>query len=165
MFDRWMRLALSALRFAIPGFAATTDGFQAQGDLNGKGGWRVGGKRGSEASLSPILVAPGLDGSGCAASFSLDTSKNGASSEHVFRAVSTKRIRLGLKVRPFDDARGLGLSIRGGAEATAYLRLSATKAGRVEHYDPTSTYQDVAPYHIGRENSNLARQIGRPILA
>lgn len=163
MLSRSVRLVVPAFAFAIAASVAPPDDFNSLGELNGKAGWRISSKKGEEAALSPVVVSPGLNDSRCAILLSLGLSKNGASSEHLFPEISGKQIRVELKVRPFDDTRGLGFSVRGGTEATAYFRLNATKPGWVEHYGPTSTYKDVAPFRVAAENHimiqlNTARQ-------
>lgn len=57
-----------------------------------------------------------------------------------------------LKVKPSRELRNLGVAVRGGKDASAYIRFNGRKAGWCRQYGPTNAYHDIAPFKVGTQN-------------
>lgn len=124
------------------------------GLLHGKRGWEPSVRKLAEAAASPAVVAPGLGGSRRAALFWLGREEDAGGNtgaQHRFGPVSGRGVTVRLTVRPSNDARGFAIAVRDGARAAAYLRLSASQPGLLEHYDHQNRYHAVGHFSPGRE--------------
>jgi hypothetical protein len=143
--------SLAALDGTAP---ATERGEGAAGNLLGWGGWVSSNRKGEEAPASPTVVAPGLGRSKHAALFRMRgyNSPDNTGAEHLFEPTSGEHINLEMTVRPSSRSRCLAVSLRGGDNATCYIRFNGRKAGMCQQYDSVGQYRDIAPYRENEDN-------------
>ncbi len=150
----WLAIFALALVFHQPGARPVIAQRGALGDLHGNGGWVESNKKGEEAPASPHVVAPGLNGSRRAVRFRLKgyNDAGNTSAHHSFPAVSGERIIVEMTVKPSSDQRTIGIAVRSGKEASAYLRFNGKRKGWVQQYDDNGVYRDIAPFKVNEEN-------------
>src|SRR5689334_10216705 len=122
--------SLTASAFAAaPGDSQATRTRQSLGPLRDLGQWKASDRKSRDAPGSPQVVAPGLAGSQRAALFTTKGSdlEGNTSAQRTFGQLQGDRIVVELTVRPSSDSRNLGIAVRGGGAAAAYLRLGKKK--------------------------------------
>jgi len=149
------RLIVLLLTLAPP---SPSDGAETNlthlGPLVKQGHWVGSGKKGQESPASPTVATPGLSGSTRAAWFRLaryDDPGN-TSAEITFAPLSGEKIVVELTVKPSSELRNLGVAVRGGKDASAYVRFNGRRVGWCQQYGPTNAYHDIAPFEVGAEN-------------
>jgi Protein of unknown function (DUF4038)/Domain of unknown function (DUF5060) len=162
MQSEWRRVVCGAILFGTLSAGAFAAGQgnphiagtpQTLGPIRGLGQWGASDKKGKDAPASPQVVAPGLNGSQRAALFSMKGSdlQGNSSAQRAFGPLRGDRIVVELTVQPSNDSRNLGIAVRGGGEAAAYLRLGKTK-GVCEHYDNKNAFREVGPFKVNESN-------------
>ena len=121
--------------------------FKVLGPLHGWGGWKASERKDRDATGSPQVVAPGLNGSQQAALFTMNGSsaRGNTSAQHVFGELRGDRLVVEFTVQPSNDSRNLGVAVRGGGAAAAYLRLGKRR-GACEYYDDKNVFREVGPF-------------------
>lgn len=130
------------------------DGVSRLGELHGQGGWAGSAKKGEDAPGSPRVVAPGLNGSRRGAWFRMAgyNDPGNTSAQRAFPATSGERLVVEMTIKPSSDLRTIGIAVRSGTEASAYIRFNGKKRGWCQHYDDQGVYRDIAPFEVNAEN-------------
>ncbi len=145
----------------------TANALKVLGPLPGLGQWGLSERKDKDAVASPQIASPGLNGSQRAALFTMSGSdpQGNTSAQRAFGPLRGDRIVVELTVQPSSDSRNLGIAVRGGGEAAAYLRLGKKK-GVCEYYDNKNTFREVGPFKANESNRirvecNTRRQIAK----
>ncbi len=125
----------------------------ALGPLHGLGQWAPSERKDKDATGVPQVASPGLGKSQRAAFFTMKGSEaqGNTSSQRVFGPLRSDRIVVELTVQPSSESRNLGIAVRGGGAAAAYLRLGKKK-GICEYYDDKNTFREVGTFKANEDN-------------